>query len=124
MRFAAVGVCGFAIDVAAFLVLVSAEADVYLARAASTFLAVTATWWLNKEWTFRAPGEAARQGTYLAYLGVQSGGAAINYGAFAAVHVLSAGSSLHPVVAVMAGSAAALFFNFVGARGIVFRRIL
>jgi putative flippase GtrA len=122
LRFAAVGAGGFTIDVVVFLSMLAAGSDPYVARGVSAFLAVTATWWFNKEWTFRAPGEAARRGTYPAYLAVQSGGLVVNYGVFAAVQAVIAGSPVHPLAALAAGAAAALLFNFAGARGIVFRR--
>jgi putative flippase GtrA len=122
LRFAAVGAFGFAIDAGTFLSMLAAGSDPYLARGASALVAVTATWWFNKEWTFRAPEEAARRGTFPSYLAVQSGGLAVNYGVFAAVQALIAGGAVHPVAALAAGSAAALLFNFAGARGIVFRR--
>jgi putative flippase GtrA len=122
LRFAVVGAGGFAIDVAVFLSMLAAGSSPYLARGVSAFLAVTATWWFNKEWTFREPEAEARRGTYPAYLAVQSGGLVVNYGVFATVQAMIAGGPIHSFAALAAGAAAALLFNFAGARGIVFRR--
>lgn len=121
LRFLLVGTGGLAIDVAFFLAMIALGSDVYLARAASAFLAVTATWWINKEWTFRSPSREHRRNTYPAYLAVQSGGLAVSYTVFAIVQTLFPGDMLHALFALASGSAAALLFNFVGARGIVFR---
>jgi putative flippase GtrA len=121
LRFAVVGSGGFAIDAAAFLTLLAAGIDPFVARAASCLVAMTATWWANRQWTFRLDGQPVLRGTYPAYLAVQSGGLSINYGVFAVVHVLIADGPVHPLFALAAGSAAALVFNFAGARALVFR---
>lgn len=121
-RFAVVGAGGLAIDVIVFLSIIAAGSDAYLARAVSALMAVIATWWLNKEWTFRPPEQEAKRGTFPAYLAVQSAGLILNYAVFAAVQSVIAGSLTHSLVALVSGSAAALLFNFAGARGIVFRR--
>jgi putative flippase GtrA len=122
LRFSVVGATGLAVDVGVFLAVLTAGIDAYLARAVSALVAITATWWLNKEWTFRQPGHAARRGTYPAYIAVQSGGLAVNYAVFAAVQAMVPPGPLPSVFALGCGSAVALVFNFAGARGIVFRR--
>lgn len=122
LRFSVVGAGGLAVDVGVFLSILAAGGDAYLARAVSALAAITATWWFNKEWTFRQPGADARRGTYPAYLAVQSGGLAVNYAVFAAVQAIVPPGPLPSVFALGCGSALALVFNFAGARGIVFRR--
>jgi putative flippase GtrA len=120
-RFCIVGAAGFVVDAGLFLGLLAAGADAYVARAASVLVAVTATWWLNKEWTFRPEGGSAKQGTYLAYLAVQSGGMVVNYAVFAGVQSLVPAGVLPSLFALMCGAAVALVVNFAGARGVVFR---
>ena len=56
-RFLIVGTVGFAIDGGLLYLLVRTDVDPYLARGLSFPPAVTATWYLNRVWTF-----AARQG--------------------------------------------------------------
>jgi putative flippase GtrA len=122
LRFSVVGAGGLAVDVGVFLAVLALGSDAYLARAVSALAAITATWWLHKEWTFRQPGHTARRGTYPAYVAVQSGGLAVNYGVFVAVLAVVPPGPLPSVFALGCGAAVALVFNFAGARGIVFRR--
>jgi putative flippase GtrA len=122
LRFSVVGAGGLAVDVGVFLSVLTAGGDAYLARAVSALAAITATWWFNKEWTFRQPGRDAQRGTYPAYLAVQSGGLAVNYAVFAAVQAIVPPGLLPSVFALVCGATVALLFNFAGARGIVFRR--
>lgn len=122
LRFAVVGAGGFAIDASVFISLLLAGGDAYLARAASAFIAVIATWWVNKEWTFRSPDEDAKRGTFPAYLAVQSCGLFVNYTVFAAVQTLLPVGLIPSLAALSSGAAAALLLNFAGARSVVFRR--
>lgn len=122
LRFAVVGAGGFAIDAAVFMALLSAGVDPYLGRALSAIVAVTATWWLHREWTFRPQGRDARSGAYTTYLLVQGGGLLVNYVVFATVLSLTSASPVDAFVALVAGAAVALAFNFAGARCLVFGR--
>jgi hypothetical protein len=45
----------------------------------------------------------------------------VSYAVFAVVQTALPGGMLHALLALASGSAAALVFNFAGARGIVFR---
>lgn len=121
LRFVVVGAGGFGVDLAFFLALLMAGTDPYLARAVSASFAITTTWWLNKEWTFRAGAHQYTIRTYPAYILVQSGGLAVNFVVFAATRTLLTGGLLHSLLALSLGAGAALLFNFIGARGIVFR---
>jgi putative flippase GtrA len=119
--FAAVGVIGFVADAGTLLGLLAVLGDrPYLARIGSWLAAATVTWALNRQVTFRqaARRRAARQ--WARFLMANSGGAAINYGTYAA---LVAGSSFvhqYPVLAVAAGSLAGLSVNFLASRRLVF----
>lgn len=120
-RFLVVGAGGFVIDLGFFLPMILAGIDVFIARAASALLAITATWWINKEWTFRSLSPEARRGTYPAYLLVQCGGLAVSYSIFAIAQTLIPAGILYSLLAFASGATAALLLNFAGARGFVFR---
>ncbi len=118
-RFLVVGTLGFAIDGGLLYLLVRIGVDPYLARAFSFPPAVTATWYLNRVWTF-----AARQGVvrrqYARYLAVQIVGALSNYGVYAVILSLGHRTPAGALAAFAAGSIAGLVINFAGARALVF----
>jgi putative flippase GtrA len=118
-RFIVVGTVGFAIDGGLLYLLVRSGVDPYLARAFSFPPAVTATWYLNRVWTFAAREGAARR-QYARYLAVQLVGALSNYGVYAAILSLGHRSAEGALAALAAGSIAGLVINFVGARALVF----
>jgi putative flippase GtrA len=118
-RFIVVGTLGFAIDGGLLYLLVRSGVDPYLARALSFPPAVTATWYLNRVWTFAARQGAARR-QYARYLAVQLVGALSNYGVYAAILSLGHRSPEGALAALAAGSLAGLVINFAGARALVF----
>lgn len=118
-RFAVVGTVGFAIDGGLLYLLVRSEVDPYLARALSFPPAVTATWYLNRVWTFASRAGTARR-QYARYVGVQVVGAASNYGVYAAILSFGHRSPEGALAALAAGSLAGLLINFAGARALVF----
>ena len=85
--FCAVGVAGLVVDVGVLYAL-APWLDWYLARLVSFLCAATATWALNRRFTFQArqaepPSRVARQ--YLGYLSAMAVGGAINYACYVAV---------------------------------------
>jgi putative flippase GtrA len=118
-RFAIVGSIGFAIDGGLLYLLVLKGVDPYLARGFSFPPAVTATWYLNRVWTFAARiGAPHRQ--YTRYVAVQIAGALGNYAVYALILVFIRRTAGGALVAFAAGSAAGLLINFIGARTFVF----
>ncbi len=123
LRFGVVGVAGLLVDLAV-LFLLAPLLGWYAARVLSFLAAATATWGLNRRFTFAdahaAPLTSIGQ-EYLRYLGSMLGGAVLNYGAYLLVlHWIS--GSLGATLGVMAGSCAGLFSNFFAARHLVFRQ--
>jgi HAD superfamily hydrolase (TIGR01484 family) len=122
LRFGVVGVAGLLVDLAV-LFLLAPLLGWYAARVLSFLAAASATWWLNRRFTFVEAGAAPRTSIgqeYLRYLGSMLGGAVLNYGAYLLVlHWI--GGSLGATLGVMAGSCAGLFSNFFAARHLVFR---
>ena len=122
LRFAAVGCIGFAVDVAVLYLLRAAGAGLLWGRAGSFLAAATATWALNRRYTFSdraaTAGPAAQWLRFLAANGVGGG---INFGVYTALVLGSRLCREQPVFAVAAGSLAGLTCNFAAARHWVFR---
>ena len=122
LRFGVVGVIGFVVDTAVLYAGLAVGAGLYLGRAVSYVVAATATWALNRAWTFRS---ARRDQPVTAQWGrfvlLNLAGFAANYGTYAA---LVAGVPLvaaQPVLGVAAGSLAGMFINFGLSRRFVFQ---
>jgi putative flippase GtrA len=122
LRYGAVGTLGFAVDAGLLYLLTSKGADPYYARVASFAAALTATWGLNRVWTFQLRGAAGVGRSYVGYLLVQLMGALTNYLVYAGVLQVIAPTPGHAVFALACGSALGLAVNFTGAR-MVFARI-
>jgi putative flippase GtrA len=118
-RFVVVGAIGFAIDGSLLYLLVRNGTNPYLARGVSFPPAVTATWYLNRSWTFAAHAGSTHQ-QYARYITVQIAGALSNYAVYALVLLLIYQTAEKALVALAVGSATGLLVNFVGARTLVF----
>ena len=121
--FAMVGVVGFAVDATVFQLLFSAGGGYVLTRLAATGVAVVVTWYLNRRFVFNTRHVAARGAEFVKYLTVQSTGIVINLSIYALMLVLFPALRPVPIVAVAAGAAVALVFNFLGSRRWVFANI-
>jgi len=122
-RFAVVGGVGFAVEALTLHALVSEFAwSPFAARAVSFPAAVTTTYALNRAWTFRERGDAGGFAAYGVYGGIQAVGALINLAVFAACLLAVRPLAERPVIALAIGAAAAMLFNFLASRLLVFRR--
>jgi len=120
LSFAIVGAIGFVVDVGV-LYIASPHLGWYGGRVLSWTAAATATWLLNRRFTFRARHSGASiVREYVHYMLTMIGGAVDNYSAYA--HTLHwIGGSWGPALGVAVGSAAGLVVNFLSARYLVFR---
>ncbi len=121
-RFLSVGGVGFIADAGVFQVLVWLGQGPILARVASTVVAVTVTWFLNRRLTFRTSGVSRRGPEYLRYWLVASVGLVINFGVFLLALAIVPLMQEIPILALFAGAGAAVIFNFIGARYWAYRR--
>lgn len=122
LRFCIVGGFGFALDTTGVILLVRAGMDPYLARAVIYPLAITATWGLNRAWSFADRASPRKGREYAAYIGVQAAGAAANYAAYALMLALWPTLIDLLIVPLVAGAAAGLAVNYAGALLLVFTR--
>ena len=135
MRFCCVGLLGFLVDFAVLKTVLEAATLLGLdvasllakvaARLVSFSVAVVATWLVNRTWTFA--GHAKGAGSSLlaefgSYLTVQSVGFAANLAAYTAVLAGISAHSGHLLPAMIAGTAAGMMINYLGAKHFVFRR--
>jgi putative flippase GtrA len=120
IKFGAVGAIGFILDGGLLFLLVWLGVDPYIARAFSFPIAVLATWYLNRIWTFQSAANTDPRKQFRGYLTVQLCGAASNYLCYAFVLSFLALTPLNAILAFSVGSAAGLAINFFGARAFVF----
>jgi putative flippase GtrA len=123
LAFGVVGTIGFVVD-AGVLTLLFHGLGIghYNARLISFAVAVTVTWGLNRSWTFRDRRGGSVPREFGLYLLAQSGGAAINLAVYTLCVATVATMAAVPAVAVAVGSLAGMFFNYLSARHLVFRR--
>lgn len=122
--FGIVGTLGFLVD-AGVLYLLKGSLGLYWARVPSFFCAATATWLLNRQFTFRSrvSGISIFQ-EYAKYFGLMLGGGAVNYLVYAIAVSLLPAVAYRPLASVALGSIAGMFVNYFFARYFVFRRKL
>jgi putative flippase GtrA len=115
-RFCAVGAVGFAVDAGITLALTQAMHWPPLqARVVAFLIAASATWQLNRRFTFRSTAGAA---TWAPYVLLTSVGAGINVGTYL-LWVWMAGQGARSVLTGVAlGSIVALAFNFLASKAI------
>jgi putative flippase GtrA len=117
LRYCLVGSIGFLIDAGIVELLVRLDwTGLYLGRVLSYLVGATATWWLNRRFTFR------RHGAWAPYVIANAFGAGLNYAIYVVVLAILPQARALPSLAVAAGSAVALLFNFSVNRWLVFRR--
>lgn len=122
VRYVAVGGIGFAVDAGALaLLLGTGAAGPYLGRVVSYLVAATVTWLLHRRFTFPGAERSRRGRQWLLFIVVNTLGAALNYGVYAALVAGTATVAREPVLGVAAGSVIALAFNFLANRAWVFR---
>lgn len=125
VRFGLVGAAGFVVDTSVLFVFFQLIGFPYsLARAISIFTAMNFTWLGNRTLTFHE--HAAREahamfGEWARFLATNSFGALVNWGVSNVLVHWAPYPANNPYVALMAGVAVGLVFNFFFSRHLVFR---
>lgn len=120
LAFGVVGTVGFVVDTAV-VYAVRGLVGLYAAGLVSYVVAATATWQMNRVWTFRGQGGPSLLRQWSLFLLANLGGFVLNRGTYALLITFSATCAEHPVLAVAAGSIAGMFVNFALSRRVVFR---
>lgn len=121
LRFGVVGTIGFLVDSGVLYGAIGLGAGLYLGRAVSYVAAATATWGLNRVWTFRGRGSGPVHRQWALFVAVNLVGFVLNYGTYAVLVATVPLVAAHPVLGVAAGSIAGMFTNFILSRRLVFR---
>lgn len=121
LRFALVGVIGLAVDVT-LLAILREPIGIYAARIVSFFGAATATWILNRSFTFadRSAGVHIFS-EYVRYLGLMLSGGLVNLAAYSLLASRFSQAPLWLSAYVCIGSLLGMVVNFMGASKWLFR---
>lgn len=119
-RFGVVGTVGFVVDTAVLYAGLALGLGLYGGRAVSYLAAASATFALNRAWTFRGQGEGPVARQWALFVVLNLVGFAFNYGTYAALVATVALVAQHPVIGVAAGSLAGMMGNFLLSRRFVF----
>jgi putative flippase GtrA len=121
IRFCIVGTIGFVVDAGSlYLIMAMWHWGPYSSRLLSFLFAATATWGLNRSFTFQPSSGDPLHHEWLKYVAYASIGGSINYATYVACLFASDVARAHPVVGVAAGSITGLAFNFTASRHLVF----
>lgn len=121
LRFGVVGTMGFVVDAAVLTAMLALGLGPYGGRVVSYLAAASATFALNRAWTFRSAARAPVARQWGVFLALNLLGFAANYGTYAALIATSPLVAAHPVLGVAAGSLAGMFINFALSRRFVFK---
>ena len=120
IRFGFVGVIGFIIDTAAVYGF-RGSLGLYGAGLIAYLFAASATWLLNRIWTFRGQGTAPAHRQWAMFLATNLVGFVLNRGTYAMLVTFVPLAAAQPVIATAAGALAGMFANFSLSRRVVFR---
>lgn len=91
------------------------------ARAISFPVAVTMTWWLNRNWTFGAEEKSPAFRQLWHYIALQIVGALANLGVYVLILLFIEPTPSHALAALTAGALLGLVVNFLGSKYLIFR---
>jgi putative flippase GtrA len=119
LAFGMVGTVGFFVNTA-IVYLTRGLIGPYSAGVLAWLVAATATWWLNRIWTFRSAAVAGVIGQWLRFLLANLVGFALYFVIYAGLIAFSAFCARAPVFAIAAGAGVSMAVNFILSRELVF----
>ena len=120
IRFGAVGALGFCWDTSTVYATKNLV-GLYIAGTLGFFVAATVNWAINRWWTFRHRAHGAAHVQWLKFLAANAVGFIFNRGTFFTLVAASPLCRAQPVLAIIAGTAAGLVFNYFLSKKLVFR---
>lgn len=120
IRFGMVGALGFCWDTSTVYATKN-HFGLYVAGTLGFIVAATANWVINRYWTFRHRNQGAAHVQWLKFLAANLVGFLFNRGTFFTLVAISALCRAQPVLAIVAGTAAGLIFNYFLSKKLVFR---
>ncbi|WP_083438122.1 GtrA family protein [Caldimonas brevitalea] len=121
LRFAVVGIIGFAVDAGILYVTLNIGFGPYIGRVISFVCAVIATWQINRRFTFTQRKPISLWREWQQYFLAMSLGGVCNYATYALALRLLPPDESAALLAVAAGSVAGMFVNFSSAKLWVFK---
>jgi putative flippase GtrA len=122
LKFGTVGFFGFFVDLALFHLGFDVIGLNHYASALFSFpFVVTFTWAGNRFFTFRGKSQGSAHAQWLRFFMVCGVGLVLNRGTFSLCTALIPLVYEHPVLGLLAGTGAGMFFNFFLARKLVFK---
>jgi putative flippase GtrA len=119
LRFGSVGLAGFIVDTAV-VYGTKRWLGLYGAGALSYIVAASCNWMLNRHWTFAHRPRKPMAQQWLLFLTTSLPGLVFNRGAYALLIATVPLCARHPILAIVAGSAAGMTANFIMAHRVVF----
>ena len=121
-KFGIVGVIGFVVDTAVvYLLVFGAGLEFFAARVPAFLAAATATFALNRAFTFRGAIDEPLHRQWAKFIAANAFGGAVNYGVSVGLEAAIPVVEAHPILAVAAGSVAGMFLNFAASKHLVFK---
>lgn len=121
-RFAVVGVIGTMVDIAILYLCLAIGLGLYVGRLVSFIAAVTATWIINRSWTFaNRHSQKKLWQEWLHYMSLMVIGGVFNYVSYVVAINYLLTVREYPVLGVMIGSVVGMFANFISARFFIFK---
>jgi len=120
LRFGMVGALGFLVN-AGIVEALARPLGPGRAQLLAFPVAASATWWLNRRFTFGASGLAWHR-EWMRYFAANAAGWLANNGVYYSLITLYPLAQAHPSLAVAAGSLAGMGFNFLLSKRFVFSR--
>ncbi len=114
--FLVVGGIGFVVDAAVLQLFFMLGYGAVVSRFISVAVAVTATWLLNRRYVFRTGGRNAKAPEFLRHVIAQGGGMVVNLAVYFLLLATVPELRQQPVIALAAGSIAAMIVNYLGAK--------
>jgi putative flippase GtrA len=121
IRFCCVGLVGLAIDIAT-VYGGRAALGLYAAGLLSYVIAATATWALNRAWTFRGHGGGPMHRQWGLFLLANGIGFVLNRGTYMLLIALVPVCAEYPILAILAGLGMGIGANFWLSRRVVFKK--